>query len=615
MRRFVWLPIFLLWIRSIGFTQVVEYRVEWYSQQRVSLSPLEETFTTQVPSNRVSSQGSDLDITLRWQGKLVVSWIEVPAYMHSSFGVSEGRRAVLLHWKLLPTELVILSGNESAAESELERLKDLWRRASLYTLWTDGIIAGVWSFADDGIAAGTLTHLAYWLSPYPTDITVHEQEEPDMYGRVLVSIQVENVEGIRRVSKHPMRYVRATAGSEVVVSSNELAPLMQEYERGQWLPKRTKVQGKWLINQPDQFTAEATIRVSVEQTPSLRRVPELLWALLYLSQRKSIPLYEAPLQASASQAPRYSWRSFAEALEALQAAPDQSERNNRLAFLRECFTDRPLWCAEAQNWLINADLETPLAVDVLTALRDARSVAAQSALIKVAEAARTEESWEDYETVVMNLASVQLVSPVLLEWLLERVQSSQAQEWVPASLTIGTVAHTLYSQGSVAEAVRVIRKLRERLERTSVPAEQRILLSSLGNSRMPAVLEWILPYTYSDAPLTRCAALNALCGLDDTVAESRLLEAFEDDSEQVCLVAIRCFQYRPTSERVIRTLLAKWSTNWSTQFRREAIQVISRSANPQLALSALEEVARRETNDTVRLFALSAIEVLKENLK
>lgn len=614
MRRFVWLPIFLLWIKSIGFAQVVEYRVDWHSRQRVSLSPLKETLTAQVPSTSVSTQGQELDITIRWQGILVVSWIEVPARMRPSLGVSEGHRAVLLHWKVLPTELTILSGNESAAESELERLKGQWYRASLYTLWVDGKLARVWSFADEGTVVGTLTHLAYWLSPLSTDMIVREQEEPDMYGRVLVAIQVEDVEGIRRVTKRPVRYVQASGGTEVMVSPNELVLLTQEYEHNRWLPERMKVQGKWLSNQPGQFVAEADIRASAEQIPSPRKGGELMWALLLLSQRKPTPLYEAALRASAPQDPRYGWRNFAEALDAIQTAPDQSERHNRIAFLVERFAEYPLWCIEAQNWLISVELETPLAIDILTALRKARSIAAQNALINVGDAARTEGLWKDYEVVVMNIALVELVSPVLVEWLLERILSPQVQEWIPASLTIGTVAHTLHSQGSVADAVRVVRKLRERLDQTSIPAEQRVLLAALGNSRMSTVQDWILPYTYSDEPLTRCAALNALCRIDHTVVESRLLEAFTDASEQVQFAALRCFQHRPVSDRVIQTLLANWE-QWSSGFRREAIQVISRCADRTRTLSALEEIVRRETDETVRLFAVSAIEILKENQK
>lgn len=612
-RRVLSLLGIIVGVQGVANAQALEYRVEWRSQQRVSLLPLQETLKSQLPRADVSVQNSELDITLQWEGRLRVYWLEIPKSVYAYLGVSSDTRAVLMELRLVSEKISISSGTEQASESELERLKNSWRRSVLYVLWVDGKIAGAWAFADDAIVVGILTHFAYWLSPDHSSAVKYDSEELDMYGQVLTSIEQLNEAEGRRVLKRPIRYSPPATDNHAILSVAPSTLLTQVYKRESWMPHRISAQGHWTQRFQGQFAADVTVHASAERLLSLQDTQHLWWAILRVSQLKPAPLFEVAQHVATRQSVRYTWRNFSEAIESLKEVSDHTERYNRLTALTEYFTEQPLWCAEAQKWLESEGLDTPIAMDVLTALRDARSVAAQRALVGVADSARAEEQWKDYETVVINMSSVRLVSPLLLDWLFARVESANVQERVTAYLTLGSVASTLYEQGSQADAIRAVRRLRELLSQARDSSEQRVLLAALGNSRLPVIREWVLPYTYSEDVLTRAAALNALCGIEDDEAETRLLEAFADVSEQVRLLAIRCFQQRVLSERVIQNLLSNWSSEWSPAFRREAVQAISRMGDKQRAIAVLEEIVRSEKDESVRLFALSALEVIKEN--
>ena len=178
---------------------------------------------------------------------------------------------------------------------------------------------------------------------------------------------------------------------------------------------------------------------------------------------------------------------------------------------------------------------------------------------------------------------------------------------------LGSYARLLRESGQAAESSRLTSVLLQRFHAATSVRAKVDLLYGLSNSGSLELLVLVRAGLISDPNKEiREAAVTALRLIELPEAEQLVLDTLASDGEQrVRLAALRAVKKHAPSPRVVQALTSAAVGDLSERIRYEAVRQLTSQRPQQSGLRAtLDQVAKKDTNETVRNFASAELAAL-----
>lgn len=369
---------------------------------------------------------------------------------------------------------------------------------------------------------------------------------------------------------------------------------------------RTGSGGNWkslhLAENQIQYLGEAQLRTHIE----IRLTQKSQQALSRRQQWQSAPGdYRASLMARrqlAPRSPRQQWQKVLNGateqelvaqLDALEPENVELQRDN-LAQLEALLHLQPELARNLTPQVVAAS-ETAASV-ALSALINVATPEAQIALHEVINADNIKRGRR--ESAIAGLGMVAEPTAETIEMAEDLSANPEAEGHRTATLALGNIAGHLIRAGE-EQGEELFESLLRKLEQTTVPGEQVLFLSALGNTadlRLPQALQ---PWLEHETELLRVDATEALrlVGSDDALTTLGRI-ALTDEAPGVRRAALASLKFR-LLERSLRVLSDALQGDPNVEVRGEALVALGRAQSPE-AGELLAWAAENDPDETLR---------------